>query len=74
MMDKELTLLDRIEEIRQKAAENPKSYPADYTARLISAVVAEYMGYGSRKDWTDELNKHPESSYASRLAENRFHI
>lgn len=49
MMNQELTLLERIEEIRQKAAENPKSYPTDYTIRLISAVVAEYAGYTSRK-------------------------
>lgn len=74
MMNQELTLLDRIEEIRQKAAENPKGYPTDYTIRLISAVVAEYAGYASRTEWTEELKKNPESSYAARLAENRFHI
>ena len=73
-MNKELTLLDQIEEIRQKAAEHPEQYPVDYTIRLISAIVAEYAGYENRSDWTDELKKHPESNYAIRLLENRFHI
>ena len=74
MMNKELTLLDQIEEIRQKAAENPQDYPTDYTIRLISAIVAKHSGYGSRNDWTDELKKHPDSKYATRLSENRFHL
>ena len=33
MMNKDLTLLDQMEEIRQKAAENPEQYPVDYTIR-----------------------------------------
>ena len=74
MMNKELALLDQIEEVRQKAAENPQKYPVDYTIRLISAIVAEYAGYSSRNDWTDELKKYPESNYATRLSENRFHL
>lgn len=73
-MTKELTLLDQIEEVRQKAAEKPQNYPVDYTIRLISAIVAEYSGYESRAEWTDELKKHPESRYAARLLENKFHI
>lgn len=71
---KELQLLDSIEEIRQKAIEKPEQYPVDYTIRLISAIVAEYAGYKSRTDWTDELKKNPESKYAQRLSENRFHL
>lgn len=43
-MNKELHLLDEIEEIRQKAIENPKDYPIDYTIRLISAYVACMCG------------------------------
>ena len=73
-MNKELELLDQIEEIRQKAAENPDKYPADYAVRLVSAIVAEYAGYQSRNDWTGELKKNPESRYAVRMAENRFHL
>ena len=74
MMNKELALLDQIEEIRQKAAENPQDYPVDYTIRLVSAMVAKCVGYNNRNDWTDELKKHPESKYATRLSENRFHV
>lgn len=73
-MNKELALLDQIEEIRQKAAEKPQNYPIDYTIRLITAIVAEYAGYNNRNDWTDELKKHPDSKYATRLSENRFHL
>lgn len=73
-MNKELELLDQIEEIRQKAAENPDKYPVDYAVRLISATVAEYAGYKSRNDWTDELKKHAESRYAARMSENRFYL
>lgn len=73
-MSRELKLLDDIEEIRQRVAENPKNYPTDYAVRLISAIVSEYVGYNSRVDWTDELKKHPESKYATRLSENRFHL
>lgn len=74
MMTKELDLLDEIEEIRQKAAENPEEYPTDYCIRLASAYVAQYAGYSSRIAWTEELKKHPESKYATRISENRFHI
>lgn len=74
MMNKELALLDQIEEVRQRAAEDPQSYPTDYTARLISAIVAKYAGYNNRHSWTDELKKHQESKYAMRLTENRFHV
>lgn len=74
MMNKELALLDQIEEVRQKAAEDPQKYPIDYTIRLVSAMVAEYAGYGNRNDWTDELKEHPESNYSIRLSENRFHL
>lgn len=73
-MDKELELLDQIEEIRQKAAENLDKYPVDYAIRLVSAIVAEYAGYNNRSDWTDELKKHTESRYATRMSENRFHL
>jgi hypothetical protein len=74
MINKELALLDQIEEIRQKAIEKPEKYPIDYTIRVIAAIVADYTGYESRCDWTGELKKHPESMYATRILENRFHI
>lgn len=73
-MNEELALLDRIEEIRQKAAEDPASYPIDYTIRLISAMVAQYAGYTNRNGWTADLKKHPDSKYAMRIAEGRFHL
>lgn len=74
MMNEELELLDRIEEIRQKSIEEPEKYPIDYTIRVIAAIVADYTGYESRCDWTRELKKHPESMYATRILENSFHI
>lgn len=74
MMNKELALLDQIEEIRQKAAEKPEQYPVDNAIRLISALVAKHAGYESRNDWTGELKKCPESNYAARLLENGFHM
>lgn len=73
-MTKELTLLDEIEEVRQKAAEKPERYPIDYTIRLISAIVAKYAGYSNRMDWTEELKKNSESKYAARISGNRFHM
>lgn len=73
-MNKELQLLDQIEEIRQKANDNPAKYPVDYTVRLVSAIIAEYLGYESRVAWTSELKKNTESNYYKRLSENRFHI
>ncbi len=73
-MDKELMLLDQIEEIRQKAIEEPQNYPIDNTIRLITAKVAEYLGFENRNEWTGKLKNHTESKYATRLSENRFHI
>ena len=73
-MNKVLDILDSMEEIRQKAAENPEKYPVDHTIRLCSAIVAQAYGYQERTDWTGELKKIPESRYATRLAENRFHL
>ena len=73
-MNKVLDILDNMEEIRQKAAEHPEQYPVDYTIRLLSAIVAQAYGYQNRTDWTDALKKLPESRYATRLSENRFHI
>ena len=73
-MSKELKLLDSIEEIRQKVVEQPAQYPIDYTIRLITAIVAQYIGYESRCDWTDELKQYPQSNYFRRLKENRFHL
>ena len=73
-MNKVLDILDNMEEIRQKAVEHPEQYSVDYTIRLLSAIVAEAYGYQSRTDWTDALKKLPESRYATRLSENRFHI
>lgn len=73
-MNKGLKLLDDIEEVRQKAVDHPEHYPIDYTIRLCSAIVAEYLGYNGRTEWTDELKEQPESKYAKRVSENRFHI
>lgn len=73
-MNKVLDILDNMEEIRQKAVENPEQYPVDYTIRLLSAIVAQAYGYQNRADWTEKLKALPESRYATRLSENRFHI
>lgn len=73
-MTKELELLDRMEEIRQKAAENPANYPVDYTVRILTAMFAEYAGYERRTDWTETLKTEPDSIFSQRLHENRFHI
>ena len=75
-MNKVLDILDNMEETRQKAAERPEHYPVDYTIRLLSAIVAEYAGYKSRTDWTDELKKLPESRYYQRYHgdASQFHI
>ncbi len=73
-MDKELMLLDQIEEIRQKALEEPQNYPIDNTIRLITAKVADYLGFESRNEWTKKLKNHTKSKYETRLAENNFHL
>jgi len=75
-MNKVLDILDSMEEIRQKAIEQPDKYPVDYTIRLLSAIVAEAYGYESRTDWTDRLKELPESRYYKRYhgIEGRLHI
>ena len=75
-MNKVLDILDNMEEIRQKAAEQPEHYPVDYTIRLLTAIVAEAYGYQSRTDWTDALKKLPESRYYQRYNGDvgQFHI
>jgi hypothetical protein len=73
-MNKALDILDNMEDIRQKAAENPEQYPLDQTIRLLSAIVAQAYGYQSRSDWTDELKMHPDSRYAKRLSEDKLRI
>lgn len=73
-MTKELELLDRMEEIRQRAAEDPTNYPVDWTARVLTAMFAEYAGYERRADWTEALKAEPGSIFSQRLLEKRFHI
>lgn len=73
-MTKELYLLDAIEDIRQKAKEQPANYPIDYTIRLITAMVACNMGYTDRTEWTEILKKCENSRYAKRIKENRFYL
>lgn len=73
-MTEELSLLDSIEEIRQKAKERPSEYPIDYTIRLITAMVASHMGYTDRTQWTELLKQCKDSKYSKRLEENRFYL
>ena len=73
-MTEELSLLDSIEEIRQKAKERPAEYPIDYTIRLITAMVAFHMGYTDRTQWTELLKQCKDSKYSKRLEENRFYL
>lgn len=73
-MTEDLSLLDSIEEIRQKAKERPAEYPIDYTIRLITAMVASHMGYTDRTQWTELLKQCKDSKYSKRLEENRFYL
>ncbi|MBS5129890.1 MAG: hypothetical protein KHZ01_05320 [Lachnospiraceae bacterium] len=73
-MTEELSLLDSIEEIRQKAKGRPAEYPIDYTIRLITAMVASHMGYTDRTQWTELLKQCKDSKYSKRLEENRFYL
>ena len=50
-----IDLLKKIETIRQEAVRSPRSYPIDYTIRLIQASIADWLGYNNRKEWTDLL-------------------
>lgn len=69
-----ISMLDDIEDVRQKANERPENYSVDYVIRLISAIIAEYAGYECRCDWTDELRNNPETKYATRIKNGEFHI
>ena len=63
-----------LQHIISRASRFPEQYPADYTARLFAAEVANKAGYEDRASWTGKLKKIPESRYATRLRENRFHL
>lgn len=65
-MEKSLKILDAIEEVRQRAAENPSGYPVDYAIRLCCAIVAEEYGYFDRVAWTERLRESEESMYFQR--------
>lgn len=69
-----LSLMDELEEIRQKAAENPLHYPTDYAIRLCEATVAEKCRIQSRVDWTSELKANPKTKYYERYHNGNFHI
>lgn len=73
-MNKGLDILDNMEEIRQKAAENPEKYSTDYTIRFLEAIVAGAFGYEDRTEWTDRLKKLPESRYYQRYNGDNFHV
>lgn len=73
-MNKVLDILDSMEEVRQLTAEHPENFPPDLVTRLCCSIVAKAYGYKGRNSWTEELKKHPESRYATRLRENTFHI
>lgn len=72
----ELSILDQMEEIRQKATEKPDKYPIDYTIRLLCAIVAEEYGYKDRTEWTEKLKESKESRYYKRYYGDvgQFHI
>lgn len=73
-MNKVLDILDSMEEVRQLTAEHPENFPVDYVIRLCCSIVADAYGYKNRNEWTQDLKRHPESRYATRLKENTFHI
>lgn len=68
-----LLLLDSIEEIRQRAYEKPEQYPTDYTIRLITAMVASYIGYDNREDWVEILRRCESSKYYARYHNTMFY-
>lgn len=68
-----LLLLDSIEEIRQRAYEKPEQYPTDYTIRLITAMVASYIGYDNREDWVEILRGCESSKYYDRYHHTMFY-
>ena len=62
-MNKVLQILDRYEEIRQKAKKMPEQYPVDYTIRLLEAILSQAAGYQSREEWTEILKNESKSWY-----------
>jgi len=69
-----LSLMDELEEIRQKAAENSIHYPTDFAIRLCEASVAEKFSIRGRDDWTSELKANPKTKYYERYHNGNFHI
>lgn len=67
-MNKVLQILDRYEEIRQKAKKMPEQYPVDYTIRLLEAILSKEAGYQSRTEWIENLKNEPESWYRAFIA------
>ena len=63
-----------LQHLQSRVTRYPEQYPVDYTVRLFAAEVAHKAGYKDRTDWTSKLKKNPESMYATRIRENRFHI
>lgn len=69
-----LSLLDELEEIRQKAAEKSNHYDTDYAIRLCEATVATKCGIPSRAKWTTMLKENPDSKYYDRYHNGNFHL
>ena len=64
-----LALLDQMEAARLRHENDPP--PCDYDMRLMEAYVAEWGGFTSRIDWSEELLGDPESE-TSKERKNRF--
>ena len=70
--EKELHLLDELEEQRQLNAEEGGRC-SDFRLRVCFAIVAKYLDLeGGRVDWTDAL-KQDGFKYNERLNESNFH-
>ena len=70
--EKELNLLDELEEQRQLNAEEGERC-SDFRLRACFAIVAKYLDLeGGRADWTDAL-KQDGFKYNERLNGSNFH-
>lgn len=61
-----LALLDEMDSFRRAQESKREVYP-DYCMRVLEAMVAKAAGYTSRADWTEALERNPDSAYSKDL-------
>lgn len=57
-----LMMLDQIEDLRQRANENPKKYPVDFAIRVCCTAITKC----SRSEWTELLKNDSTTEYHKR--------